>query len=75
LVHGTADLVLQYNDGFVLIDHKTFPGSTDQALSEAAKHAGQLRAYARAIAAATGRKELGRFIHMPVVGVVVELGR
>jgi ATP-dependent exoDNAse (exonuclease V) beta subunit len=73
VLRGFADLVLELDEGFVLIDHKTFPGGREQAKERAAEYAGQLGAYVDAISAATGKDPIGSFIHLPVSGVVVEV--
>lgn len=73
VVHGTADLVLETSQEFVLIDHKTFPGGAERAREESAGYAGQLRTYAEAVAAATGKTLVGAFIHLPVSGMVIEV--
>jgi len=70
-VRGSADLVLELTDTFILIDHKTFPGSVEQAHAEAANYAGQLRTYAEAIETATGKTLAAAFIHLPVSGVAI----
>ncbi len=74
LIAGTADLVLETADGFVVIDHKTFAGDESKAEERAAGYAGQLRAYADAIRTATGRPVLATAIHFPVLGLVYEVG-
>jgi len=73
VLRGEADLVVETNDGFVVIDHKSFPGTLEDSLEKAAKSAGQLDAYARAIRAATGRPVLATYIHLPVTGVLAEI--
>ena len=74
VLRGVSDLVLETDDGFVVIDHKSFPGSREQAIETASGFAGQINAYADAIAAATGKSVIGRFIHLPVVGLVLPIG-
>jgi ATP-dependent helicase/nuclease subunit A len=74
-LRGTADLILDTPEGYVLIDHKSYPGSHDDALKKAASFAGQLSAYAHAVEAATGRSVNGCYIHLPVTGLVVEIER
>ncbi|MDB4962531.1 MAG: UvrD/REP helicase [Myxococcales bacterium] len=76
LVGGTADLVARTAAGFVLVDHKTFPGSLDDALARLPKYSGQLATYARVITAAMGIPVVSMWIHLPVLGIVVsvELG-
>ena len=71
IVRGTADLVLEHAGGFVVIDHKSFPGSAEQAARRAVGYTGQLAAYAAAVAAATGRRVTECFVHLPVLGAVV----
>jgi ATP-dependent helicase/nuclease subunit A len=71
VVRGTADLVLEAGAGLVLIDHKSFPGTREQAVARAAAFGGQLAAYAAALEAATGKPVAGRFIHLPVSGLIV----
>jgi hypothetical protein len=70
-VRGSADLLLDTPAGWVLVDHKTFPGRVDEALTRAAGYAGQLAAYAAAVEAATGRPVAARYVHLPVLGLVV----
>lgn len=74
VLRGVSDLVLETDDGFVVIDHKSFPGSREQAVEKASGFAGQINAYADAVAAATGKPVLARFIHMPVTGLVLPVG-
>ncbi len=57
----------------VVIDHKTFQSTRDQALELARGFAGQVGSYAAALAEATGKSVLGCFIHLPVVGVIAEV--
>jgi len=73
VLRGVADLVVESDDGFVLVDHKSFPGDLATATERAATFAGQLCAYAEAIARATARTHIGSFIHLPISGAVVEL--
>jgi ATP-dependent exoDNAse (exonuclease V) beta subunit len=70
-VRGTADLVLEAKNGLHLLDHKSFPGSVEEAVERASTYAGQLGAYVRALEAATGKKVLSCHIHLPVSGVMV----
>lgn len=70
---GRIDLLLEINEGFVIIDHKTFPGSPDKWSEKALEFAPQLALYSRMVAQATGRPVLRCFIHMPIVGAMIEL--
>ncbi|MCC6849657.1 MAG: UvrD-helicase domain-containing protein [Deltaproteobacteria bacterium] len=71
IVRGTADLVVEHAGGFAVIDHKSFPGTTEQAALRAVRYSGQLAAYAAAVTAARGRPVTGCFVHMPVLGAIV----
>lgn len=71
MMRGACDLVLETDDGLVVIDHKSFPGSEAEAVARAATHGGQLAAYGRALAAATGRPLAATWIHLPLAGVAV----
>ena len=70
-LRGIADLVLEHKAGFVVVDHKCFPGQRDKAIEKAASYAGQVLAYGDAIRTATGKPVTGHFIHLPVLGLVV----
>jgi ATP-dependent exoDNAse (exonuclease V) beta subunit len=73
LVVGTVDLVIAAAEGFVVVDHKSFPGRTDDAIDRAFLFSGQLAAYAAAIQAATRRPVLSTWIHFPIRGQLVEV--
>jgi len=73
LVAGTADLAIATQRGFVVVDHKTFPGRSDDAASRARGCSGQLAAYAAAIEAATAKQVLSTWIHFPIRGQLVEV--
>lgn len=73
VVAGFADLVATSARGFVLVDHKTFPGELDAALERILDYSGQLAAYAAAIEAATGLAPAGLWIHLPILGAAIDL--
>jgi ATP-dependent helicase/nuclease subunit A len=73
LVGGTVDLVVRTAGGTVVLDHKTFPGTVAEALARLPAYSGQLAAYAHAVATATGVPVVSTWIHLPVLGVVVEV--
>lgn len=70
---GRIDLLLETADDFVILDHKSFPGPHDRWAERALEHAPQLALYRRLVEAATGRAVTGTFIHMPVVGTLLEV--
>lgn len=73
MVAGTVDVVISTQDGFVVLDHKSFPGRTEDAGERAAGFSGQLAAYAAAIQAATKKRVLATWIHFPIRGQLVEV--
>jgi ATP-dependent helicase/nuclease subunit A len=72
-LHGFADLVLETVEGLVIIDHKCLGGTIAEALGAAASYGAQLAAYAEVLERATGREVLGRWLHMPLQGMCVEI--
>ncbi|MBP2230403.1 ATP-dependent exoDNAse (exonuclease V) beta subunit [Azospirillum agricola] len=73
-VSGRIDLLVDAGTGWVILDHKAFPGPHERWAERALEHAPQLALYARLVAEASGRPVLGCFIHMPVVGRLLEVG-
>lgn len=73
IVSGFADLVLDTEDGWVVIDHKSFKGARAQWSAKAAEYTGQLAAYAGAMAAASGRPVISVWVHFVVGGGMVRL--
>lgn len=72
LIHGSADLVLELESGFVLADHKSFR-TTSWSEERIAALSGQLGAYSKAIAKSTDLEFLGGWVHLPLEGCVVRL--
>ena len=70
---GDADLALEDGDAFVFVDHKCVGGTQDEALAACSGYAGQIRTYAGAIAAATGKRMAGCFVHLVAQGVMAAL--
>jgi ATP-dependent exoDNAse (exonuclease V) beta subunit len=74
LLVGEVDLFLELADGFVLVDHKSFPGTEkerDRKLVE--EYAPQLGWYAQVLARALGKPLRAAFIHLPIRGEIAEL--
>ncbi len=75
LLVGEVDLFLELPDGFVLLDHKSFPGAEgerDRRLVE--DWAPQLAWYAGALSAALRKPLRAAFIHLPLRGEIAEVG-
>lgn len=73
-VVGLIDLLLQLPEGYVIIDHKSFPGAKDDWRTRAASYYPQLHVYAAAVEQATGTNVVATYIHLPVSGHLVKLG-
>lgn len=75
LLVGEVDLFLELPDGFVLVDHKSFPGTEkerDRRLVE--EYAPQLGWYAEVLAQALKKPLKAAFIHLPIRGEMAEVG-
>jgi ATP-dependent helicase/nuclease subunit A len=72
LVSGFIDLLLETSDGWVIIDHKTYPGASTDWSAKAQSYSGQIRAYAAALKA-TDRQVASAWIHFAVGGGMLEL--
>lgn len=70
---GDIDLLVPTDSGWLLVDHKSFPGGREQRDEKLLKWAGQLDAYRAAVEAATEQKVTELWIHLPVRGEVVRL--
>jgi ATP-dependent exoDNAse (exonuclease V) beta subunit len=66
-MRGQIDLLVEHDGAFIVVDHKT---TFDPAVEG---YAGQLRAYASAVRAASGQPVSGVWIHLPLLGEVVEV--
>ncbi|NLB17549.1 MAG: UvrD-helicase domain-containing protein, partial [Syntrophomonadaceae bacterium] len=69
LMQGWIDLLLETPQGYVIIDHKSYPGV--DAAERAAKYAPQLSIYQDAVEKATGRPVLDLLLHLPVSGIIL----
>ncbi len=73
LLQGEVDLFLELPEGFVLVDHKSFPGNERERDERVIAHAAQLGLYAFFLARALRRPLLATFIHLPIRGELVEV--
>lgn len=72
-VTGFIDLLLETDLGWIIIDHKSFPGNRSRWASKALSYSGQMAAYIEGLT----RNDMpcaGVWIHFPVGGSMVELG-
>ncbi|MEV7571508.1 UvrD-helicase domain-containing protein [Pseudarthrobacter sp. NPDC089323] len=72
VMEGWIDLLLEGPEGYVLVDHKTYPGNDPEGHVRE-KYLGQMAAYRSAVLAATGKPVLRTLIHFPALGSVYEV--
>ena len=73
-VAGVIDLLLETAEGYVVFDHKTFPGRSEPAWRiKAGEFRPQLAVYAKSLHFLTARLIIGGWLHFPVGGGVLEL--
>ena len=70
---GWIDLLVETGEGYLIVDHKNFPGTKDELGAKALEHAPQLDAYRRAIEEATGKSVIAMLIHLPFAEVMIEV--
>jgi ATP-dependent helicase/nuclease subunit A len=73
VIAGRIDLLVDLNDGYAIIDHKSFPGSMSLDENRLRAFAGQVSLYARAIKRVTGMKRLEYWIHQPIAAVMTQV--
>ena len=72
VLRGWIDLLLETEQGWIVIDHKSSPRPRSEWAREARDYSGQLAAYASAIRGA-GLECAGCWVHFPVSGGLVEV--
>ncbi|WP_255770950.1 UvrD-helicase domain-containing protein [Pseudarthrobacter sulfonivorans] len=72
VMEGWIDLLLEGPEGFVLVDHKTYPGNNPGGHVRE-KYLGQMAAYRSAVLAATGKPVVRTLIHFPALGSIYEI--
>ena len=75
LVSGRIDLLAEHDDAFIIIDHKSFPGSRPEQERRAVRYGSQLELYAQAVTTATAQPCPQLWVHMPLVGALVRVER
>ena len=70
LLQGFIDMLIETPNGFIIVDHKT--GIKDYN-AFAQQYAPQLAIYRKAVEQATGRGVLKTILHLPLMGVCIEI--
>jgi ATP-dependent helicase/nuclease subunit A len=71
LIEGIVDLVFEEHGALVVVDYKTDHIAPEQALAQAAHHAGQLQLYGRGLAQATGMNVRERIVLFTAIGQAI----
>ena len=72
-MNGWIDVLVDTEEGWVIIDHKSFPGGKNEWDQKVLSYSGQLEAYRRAVIKATERPVISQWIHFSVGGGTVEV--
>ncbi len=72
-IRGSIDLILLTADGYIVIDHKCYPGPTSLVEEKALSHAPQLFAYKAIIESAGSTPVIGCYIHLPLLGRLLSI--
>ncbi|TVQ96863.1 MAG: DNA helicase UvrD [Desulfovibrionales bacterium] len=72
---GWIDLVWQTRDGYVIVDHKSFLGQSETVKKHCTSFVPQLNVYADCLEKARGQKPLALLVHLPMIGMMVEIER
>ena len=72
-MQGWIDLLVETEEGWIIIDHKSFPGGRKNWDQKALSYSGQLAAYRNAVMQATGQPVISQWIHFSVGGGLVEI--
>jgi ATP-dependent exoDNAse (exonuclease V) beta subunit len=73
LVKGWIDVLMNTNDGWVILDHKFTNKKNDKFDSEILKYSGQLLAYKEAIVANMEGEVKKTCIHLPLTGQIISI--
>ncbi len=73
VAHGWMDMLIESDDGFAIVDHKSFPGAADDLEARAEKFAGQLYLYRQAAAGSSGKQQGQLWIHFALQGRMLRL--
>ncbi len=71
IVQGWIDLLLDTPAGYVIIDHKDYPGK--DVIDRMKKYVPQLRTYKEIVEKATGKPVIDTLLHLPISGLVIRI--
>ena len=70
---GWIDALIETEEGWIIIDHKSFPGRRSEWDRKALSYSGQLDAYRQAVERVTDQPVISQWIHYSVGGGLVEV--
>ena len=71
LAAGWIDALVETDEGYVIVDHKSSPRSRSESVNDALRYSGQLMLYKEAVEAISGKPVLSCWIHFAVMGLVL----
>lgn len=71
VMQGWIDMLLETEDGYVVLDHKDYPGKDPE--DRMKMYTPQLELYKEAVEKATGKPVIDVLIHLPVSGMILRL--
>lgn len=72
---GWIDALIETDEGYIIVDHKSSPKSRAESQKDALKYSGQLKLYKEAIEAISGKSVLACWIHFAVMGLALEVAK
>ncbi|RUL51330.1 hypothetical protein [Lysinibacillus antri] len=72
---GLVDYLIELSNGWIIIDHKTFPGREELWEEHAVSHLPQFQIYAHALEVTSQKPVLEAWTHMPIVGEMMHFGQ
>ncbi len=73
VIAGRIDMLIDHQDGFAVIDHKSFPGAMELDGDRLGAFGGQVDLYSRALRCASGRGCEEYWVHQPIAGLMLRV--
>jgi ATP-dependent helicase/nuclease subunit A len=73
VINGRIDVLIELPDGFVIVDHKSFPGMVEIDDERLAAFAGQAALYARALELVCGKPCNEYWLHQPIAALMTRV--
>lgn len=73
VINGRIDVLIELPDGFVIVDHKSFPGAVEIDEERLAAFSGQAALYARALEIVCGKPCAEYWLHQPIAGIMMRV--